>query len=63
MYGNNEGNELLVVFSPVTDKKFVLDPQEKIIHLSTCPCLKTRQEQNHKNAAHHPYQKCPLCLG
>ena len=60
---DNEKNELLVVFSPVTDKKFVLDPQEKIIHLSTCPSLTTRQEKNYRDVAHHSYQKCPLCLG
>ena len=60
---NHGKNELFVVFSPITDKKFVIDPQEKLVHLSTCPSLTTKQEKDHKDIAHHPYQKCPLCLG
>ncbi|MDI6781213.1 MAG: hypothetical protein QME49_03785 [bacterium] len=42
---DHEKNDLLVVFSPVTDRKFVIDPQEKVIHLSTCPSLTTRSKK------------------
>ncbi|MBI4778651.1 hypothetical protein HY792_07020 [Candidatus Desantisbacteria bacterium] len=63
MHDYEQDEELVVVFSPVTDKKFILDPQEKLIHLSTCPSLETRHERNHKDITQHPYQKCRLCLG
>ncbi|MBU1753291.1 hypothetical protein KKG56_05485 [bacterium] len=60
---NCEQDGLLVVFSPVTDRKFILDTQNKIVHISTCPSLKTRHEKSPKDIVHSNYRKCPLCLG
>jgi len=55
---------LVTVFSPVSNKRFVIDPREKIIHLSTCPSLEKREKENHGNTiVHHGYQKCPICMG
>ncbi|MFH1097536.1 MAG: hypothetical protein ABH886_10775 [Candidatus Desantisbacteria bacterium] len=63
-YAQESQDELVTVFSPISDKKFVIDPREKIIHLSTCPSLEKRQKENHGNTiVHHGYQKCPICLG
>lgn len=61
---DSEQDKLVTVFSPVTNKRFVIDPREKLIHLHTCPSLKTRQKEKHGDTiVHHGYQKCPLCLG